>query len=88
VAKIQYIYVEKNSDALYRKSKPRQYYKDGILHREFTYRKFTGYELFSDLLFAGVLNEAKEVLSDTWSSYFNFVLIFGCLYTHWYQLMM
>jgi low temperature requirement protein LtrA len=61
----------------------RQYYIDKVLHREEHERRVTWYELFSDLVFIGAIGKAKYLVSYSWFSYFQFLLVFSCIYAHW-----
>jgi hypothetical protein len=82
------MYIDKDFDVFFRIPRARQYHLDGIFYREFRERTVASYELFSDLIFAGVIYEAKDVIHYSWSSYIKFILVFSCVYSNWFTLMM
>lgn len=66
----------------------RQYFIDGVFYREESERRATWYELFADLILIGAIGKSKYLITYSWFSYFQFVLVFTCLISHWIQSMM
>jgi hypothetical protein len=70
------------------KPRARQYIIDHILYEEREERRVTWYELFTDLILIAAIAKTKYLMSNSWYTYFQFLLVFSCIISHWIQTMM
>lgn len=81
---IKLINVVGKKQRLVRRPRARQYFSNGVLHREEDERKVGWYELFYDLLFVGALSKAAYTL-DGYSAtdFYRFLIVYGLIFQHW-----
>jgi hypothetical protein len=85
--KLKLIHIVSKNDAFIRKPKIRQYFLNGVLHRESEERDtswyfesiYIRYELFLDLIYVAAISKAGHLIAEhyDWTSFFHFFLIYS-----------
>jgi hypothetical protein len=81
--RIRLIEIKDKQPSFFKVPSARQYYIDKVLHREEHERRVTWYELFTDLIVIGAIGKSKYLVTYSWFSYFQFLLVFSCIAAHW-----
>ncbi|KAJ3272596.1 hypothetical protein HDV01_005439 [Terramyces sp. JEL0728] len=84
IKKLEIIEIKKR-EGLYVPPVIRQYFKNGILHRENEHMHVAWVELFVDLIYVGAISKTGYVIADkySWDSFLNLLLLLNPIFSHW-----
>lgn len=79
----------KTSEKAFRSPVPRQYFLNGVLHRENQTYEVQNIELFTDLIYIGCLGKCESLMKSqnfTWLSFLQLVLVLLPILSRWRQM--